>query len=485
MTGGGGVDDWGIAEVRALFGTSADVVEREVLVGGQRVWVVFLDGLTAGGDLAEQVLKPLMQLPRAETMQALLEQAAQAQVYCAVVERVHEAQQVADKLLHGFCAVLFPGTRTALCFEVKTTARRGPSAPESENTVKGAKDAFTETMRMNTSLLRRHLRTAQLRFVQRVVGRRTQTAVTVCYLEGLSAPELVERMLARLESIDIDGLLSPASVEEYVTGSRRTAFPLLQYTERPDTFCQGLLNGQIGLLVDGLPLGYLAPVNVGVLMRSTEDRAVDYISASCVRVLRYVALLAALLLPGLYVALATFHQQMLPTQLLLAIIEAKQQVPFDTVLEVVGLLAAFELLQEAGLHLPQAIGTAVSIIGGLVVGTTAVDARLVSPAALIVSASAGICGYTLPSRDLSDAVRVWRFALAVLAGIGGLFALTVGSVILLSHLAGLTSLDVAYLGPFSEARARGAVLRARLVRQKWRERALRPQDLKNQGDGDE
>ena len=156
---------------------------------------------------------------------------------------------------------------------------------------------------------------------------------------------------------------------------------------------------------------------------------------------------------------------------------------FDTVFEVVGLLAAFELLQEAGLHLPQAIGTAVSIIGGLVVGTTAVDARLVSPAALIVTASAGICGFTLPSRDLSDAVRIWRFALAILAGAGGLFALTAGGIALLIHLSGLTRLDVSYLAPFSDARARRAVLRPLLVRQKWRDTALHPQDLKNQGDG--
>ena len=252
-------------------------------------------------------------------------------------------------------------------------------------------------------------------------------------------------MEQRLAAIDIDGMLTPASVEEYVTGSRKTAFPLLQYTERPDTFCQGLLNGQVGLLVDGLPLGYLAPVDLGILMKSTEDRAVDYISATCLRVLRYLALLAALLLPGLYVAMATYHQEMIPTKLLLAIIDSKQEVPFDTVFEVIGLLAAFELLQEAGLHLPQAIGTAVSIIGGLAVGTTAVDARLISPAALIVAASAGICGFTLPSRDLSDAIRVWRFALAILAGVGGLFALTAGGVLLLIHLSGLTSLDVSYL----------------------------------------
>lgn len=476
---------WGIAELQALFGRSADVARRQIVAGGQRLEVLFLDGLCSGGDIAEQVIKPLMQAVRPGSMQELLEQAEKASVYCAVTERVYSARQAADKLLQGFCVVVFPGTDAALCFETKTSARRGPSAPESENTVKGAKDAFTETMRMNTSLLRRHLRSEQLRFVQKTVGRRSQTSVTICYLEGLSAPELVERMEKRLDGIDIDGLLTPASVEEYVTGSRRTAFPLLQYTERPDTFCQGLLNGQIGLLVDGLPLGYLAPVSLGILMSSTEDRAVDYISASCLRVLRYAALLCALLLPGLYVAMATFHQQMLPTKLLLAIIDSKREVPFDTVFEVVGLLAAFELLQEAGLHLPQAIGTAVSIIGGLVVGTTAVDARLVSPAALIVSASAGICGYTLPSRDLSDAIRVWRFLLTVLAGLGGLFGLSAGGLLLLAHLAGLSSFEVAYLSPFSDVRAKRVLLRPRLIRQKWRDAALRPQDMKNQGDGNE
>ena len=175
-----------------------------------------------------------------------------------------------------------------------------------------------------------------------------------------------------------------------------------------------------------------------------------------------------------------FHQQMLPSKLLLAIIESKKDVPFDTIFEILGLLAAFELLQQAGLHLPQAIGTAVSIIGGLVVGTAAVEARLVSPAALIVTASSGICGFTLPNRDLSDAVRVWRFALAALAGLWGLFGVTVGLLPLTVHLAALTSLDVAYLAPFSRATSGGAILRGRLRNDRFRDPALRPQDARRQ-----
>ena len=198
------------------------------------------------------------------------------------------------------------------------------------------------------------------------------------------------------------------------------------------------------------------------------------------RILRYLALGVSLLLPGIYAAMAMFHQQMLPTKLLLSIVESKQDVPFSTLFEVVGLLCAFELLQQAGLHLPQAIGTAVSIIGGLVVGTAAVDAKLVSPAALIVTASSGICGFTLPNRELSDALRLWRLGLTVLGGVFGLFGVTAGVLLLLVMLAGLESLGRSYLAPFGEAEVKGALVRERLAEQKWRDGTLRPLDERNQ-----
>ena len=372
----------------------------------------------------------------------------------------------------------FPGVG-AIAFEVKTGEKRGLSAPEVENTVKGPKDAFTETVRTNTSLIRRHMRTPELRLYETLVGRRSLTNVTVAYIEGLTAPHLVEEMKKRLDAIDIDGFLSPAAVEEYVTGSRPTAFPLLQYTERADKFCQGLLAGRVGLLVDGLPLGYLAPADLGYLMTSPEDRGMDYMSASAVRVLRYAALMLSLLLPAFYVAMAAFHQEMIPLPLLKAMIESKESVPFPTVMEVLGLLVAFELLQEAGIHLPQSIGQTVSIIGGLVVGTAAVEAKLISPAALIAVSVAGICGFALPGRDFADAVRLWRFAITLAASLAGLFGLAVGFVALLIHLAGLTCMDVAYLAPFSRAEHPG-ILRPRLKNQKFRDPSLAPKDLRNQ-----
>ena len=450
-------------DIQAIFVNAGDFEQRTVLAGGQMLTAFFIDGLTSGGDIAEYVLRPLGCLAPGP-MQAVYDRALCGGVWCASVSAADTADAAAQKLVNGFCVVVFPGLPQALCFEAKTGEKRGICAPEAENTVRGAKDAFTETVRTNTSLIRRHLRTPRLRLEELVLGTRTLTNVTLCYLDGVTPPERVARMRARLGEIQLRGLLSPASVEETVTGARRTAFPMMEYTERTDKFCQGLLAGQVGLLVDGLPEGFLAPVSLGRLMQSPEDRAVDHVSATCVRVLRYLAGLASLLLPGLYAAMAMYHQGMIPTKLLEAIIESKQNVPFPTILEVLGLLAAFEILQEAGLHLPQAIGTAVSIIGGLVVGTAAVDAKLVSPAALIVTASAGICGFALPSRDLSDALRIWRFALAALGGLAGLFGVTVGLLALLLHLAGLSSLGEAYLAPFSAVRAGGAFIRRRYGR---------------------
>lgn len=450
--------------IRSIFDEAGDFIVRQLQCGQNTLYAYAIDGLISGADTSDYVIKPITEHLSGETMEQLYIQALHGSVYNCVADPCEDLDTVALKLVNGFCVILFPGVG-AIAFEVRIGVGRSPGAPEVENTVKGPKDAFVETMRINTGLVRRHLRSPDLRLYGTQVGCKSLTNVSVVWIEGITDRELVEKMKQRLSSINIDGLISPSAVEEYVTGSRTTAFPLLQYTERTDRFCQGILNGQVGVLIDGLPLGYLAPVDVGSLMESQEDRGVDFISASCIRVLRYAALLISLLLPGFFIALSAFHHEMIPLPLLRSIIESRQDVPFSTAVEVLGLLIAFELLQESGIHLPQAVGQSVSVIGGIVVGTAAVEAKLISPAALIAVSIAGVCGFVQPNRDLAEAVRVWRFVLAVLGALGGLFGVTLGAIGLLIHLSGLTSLGQAYLAPFSEGKKPG-ILRGKLKDQK-------------------
>ena len=451
-------------EIRKAFDGASDFECRVLRSGKAVLYGYFIDGLVSGSFVSEYIYRPISQnLP--ENIEEAYQQALRGTVYNAVARPCKDLNDVKSKLVNGFCVILFPEVG-AIAFEARTGVNRGPQAPDVENTVKGPKDAFVETIRINTSLIRRHLRTPDLRLMGTVVGKQSLTNVAVVWIQGITDPDLVRSMNNRLASINIDSFLSPAAVEEYVTGSRATAFPLLQYTERPDRFAQGLLDGRVGLLVDGLPLGYLLPVDLGYLMESPEDRSRDYISASCIKVLRYASLLLSLLLPGIYIAMVMYHMKWIPENLLQVILNSKVDRPFSAAWEVLGLLIAYELIQEAGIHLPRAIGQSVSMIGGIVVGTAAVEAGLIAPMVLIVVSITGICGFVLPNRDLAQAVRVWRFGIGIAGMTLGIWGVTLGTGILLVHLMTLRSMGKCYLIPYPAGRG---ILRRRLVKEKKRQ----------------
>ena len=479
-----------VESLEEVFADCVDFSRREVALAGdgeRMLTLCYLSGMVKMERVSDYVLRPLAQdgaLAACPDMDSLMEKIKAGALYNLGVDERDTMDAAAADLVEGNCLLLFPGKSTALSFNVGTEEKRSVSDPENETVLKGSRDSFVESLRTNTSLVRRHLKAPELRIREQIVGRQSLTTVDVLWVEGITDPALVRRAEERLEAIDIDAVLSTGNIEEYIVDRTDTAFPLVQYTERPDRFCAGLAEGRVGLLIDGLPLGYLIPGVLGDFLRASQDKSGNWMLASVLLVLRGICLLLTLTLPAFYVAMVTFHQEMIPTRLALSIIAAKQDVPFISVFEVLILLLAFEILQEAGLRLPQSIGQTVSIIGGLVVGTAAVEAKIVSPAVLIVVAIAGIAGYTMPSQELAGALRIWRFVLAVLASVAGLFGLVMGAAALVVHLAGIESFGVSYLTPFAanagEQVEGHSFLRQPLPRTKLRPAALRPRNRRNQ-----
>ena len=471
-----------------VFRDCVDFTRRPVALEGLgELTLCYLGGMVRMERVSDYVLRPLAedaQLRACGSMARAMARMEEGALYNLGVARRDTLDQAAADLVAGWCLLFFPGERAALSFFTGTEEKRSVSAPAGETVLKGARDGFVESVRTNTSIVRRHLKAPELRIKEQTVVRQSLTLVDVLYLEGITDPGLVEQLWDKLADMDVDGVFSTGGIEEYIVPAHRTPFPLVQYTERSDRFCAGLCEGRVGLLIDGIPLGYLTPSVLGNFLQAPQDKSNSWLLATALTLLRYGCMLLTLFLPALYVAMVTFHQEMIPTRLALSIIAAKQDVPFRSAFEVIVLLLAFEILQEAGLRLPQSIGQTVSIIGGLVVGSAAVEAKIISPAVLIVVAIAGIAGYTMPSQELAGALRLWRFLLAVLASAAGLFGAVMGAAALVVHLAGLESFGVPYLTPFAVsagAQAREHVfLRRPLPQIKQRPAALRPRNRRKQ-----
>ncbi len=469
-----------------IFAGCQDYESRRVRAGetGPVVYACWLDGVVSGADAAEQVLKPLSDparfgaAVRAEEVMALLEEGG---VYGPSMKRAEAMDELADAIAYGHCALVFSGA--AYVFQVKTSQHRSVQEPTVEKSVKGGKDAFVEVLRVNTALVRSRLHTPKLKLAQTTVGRKSRSLAAVMWLEGVADPALPREMMARLKALDVDGAVMPNVLDSGLVDAPRSPFPQLIHTERPDRLAALLLQGRAAVLVDGIPVAFAAPAFFPEFLKTTEDDSQHFLAASAVRFLRWMSLILTLLLPAFYVAVATYHPEMLPTTLLLSVIKSKQSVPFSTAVEILGLLVAFELLQEAGLRLPNPVGQTVSIIGALIVGQSAVEAKVVSPIAVIVVALAGIAGYTMPSQDMGAALRIFRFALVLAATFAGMFGIIMGAAALVWHLCSLESFGRAYMSPLTGGRpgdTGGVFTRRPLWRDLYRDPSFNGGDVRKQ-----
>ena len=360
--------------------------------------------------------------------------------------------KVVEHVLTGEAALFIEGARECVVFEAKGWEHRGIEEPHTEKVVRGPREGFSELLRANTALVRRRLRTPDLRMDSMKVGRRSKTDLVIAYVEGLTNPRLVAAVRERVDHIDTDILPDSGFVEEFIEDYPYSPFPQMQYTERPDRFCAGLSEGLVGLIVDGSPMALLAPGNLASFFQSPEDYYERFPYGGPLRALRYVAGVIALTFPALYVAISLFHQEMLPTRLALAIAGSHMPVPFPVLVEAILMEVALELIREASVRLPDPVGQTMGFVGALLLGDAAVSAGLVSPIMVIVVAVTGLASFTIPHYPTGLAVRLLRFPLLLLSAWLGLFGLMAGVMAIALHLGALTSFGVPYLEPLMKPR---------------------------------
>lgn len=476
-------------KAKNILGDSADVIFSDFHIGANgkvKMTLLYIDGLVDTNLINDFILKPLItgeQFNYLDNSRDIVNLIEEGRLYFASHKVVYTTEDCLAEVMMGNVAIIFDNVNTAITFDVKGFDKRSITEPSGENVLKGAKDTFIEVLRTNTALVRRKISTPNLKVKQVVVGEQTITHIAIIYIDGITNANLVDEVIKRIEGLEIDEVVTIGYIEEYIIDNKITAFPLLASTERTDKFCANIISGRVGVLIDGLPMGIVIPGVLNQFLQAPEDYAQNYLVSSIIRLMRYFLMFLTLLLPGFYVSVVTFHQEMIPTDLALSIASSKQGVPFPSFVEVLLMLIAFEILLEAGLRLPKNIGDAVSIVGALIVGEAAVSARIVSPGIVIVVALTALATFTMPNQDLSNALRLWRFVLTIFSSIAGLVGLAIGSLLLLLHLCTIETFGIPYLIPFVSHEGReyaDTIFRLPLYLNKYRPDELKVKNKRKQ-----
>ncbi|WP_010496040.1 spore germination protein [Paenibacillus elgii] len=427
-----------------LFKDCSDFVIREFRIEQSLPAILFfVDGM-AKTELVNETMKSLMILEGGEE---LIDNISDTTL---PVSQIQKADNYADMLLSvlgGDTGLIVECNNKALLLGMRGMEKRSINEPDTESVVRGPREGFVENIRTNTSMVRRKLKTPHLKMKPMTLGRESNTNVVVTYLDDLADPSVVHEVVKRLEKINIDAVLESGYIEELIQDSTYSPFPQLQYTERPDVVAAALLQGRVGIMVDGTPFTLIVPFVFAEIMQASEDYYERYQIATLIRWLRYTFMVLSLLTPALYVAITTYHQDLLPTSLMLSVAAAREAIPFPAVVEALIMEVTFEALREAGIRLPKAIGSAVSILGALVVGQSAVQAGIVSAPMVIVVSLTGIASFTIPRFNGAIAIRMLRFPILIAASLFGMYGILIMIMLIMGHLANLRSFGIPYLSP--------------------------------------
>jgi len=442
-----------------------------------RYCIIYADGMINKQVIVEYIIEQLMDVNLQNlnvieriSSKNILDIIAKNVINVAEVKKEEDIDKMIGDMLYGDTIVLMEGVNEALVLDSKGWATRAIDEPPSEKKVKGPREGFTESIITNTTLIRRKVKNKDLKFTFMELGEETKTKIALCYLDKLVLPDILEELKRRLSKINIDGVLESQYIEEFISDTPLSIFKTIGSTESPDAAAGKILEGRIVVLCDGTPFVLTLPYIFIEYFQSYEDYYNNYIFSSFNRILRIFAFFLSISVPSLYVAITSFHQELIPTSLLLSIYASRIGIPFPTIVEAVFMLIGFDILREAGARLPEPIGQAVSIIGALVLGDAAVNARIVSAPMVIVTALTGLASFLLP--NMVGVLIIIRFILLILSSILGLYGYIFGIMALFIYLVSIRSFGVPYM--MNSSIIRFEDMRDASVRKSWPYMNFRP-----------
>ena len=462
----------GATEFKKLFVDDDTFVTREFLCGKRQCCIAFVNGLVNVELISRHIIEPLMRADPPENGD-ITNYLLQSVIIADEVGKHTELGEMANAVISGNTIVFVEGSQYALTFNTKKWTVRAITEPESEKVIKGPREGFNESLIIDLALIRRKISTTDLKFKFRKIGRRSNTTVCVCYLQALANQAVIDELNHRLDAIDIDSVLSVNYIDELIRDSPMSMFLTMGTTERPDVVASKLLEGRVAILIEGCPCGLTAPFIFIEYFQAAEDYYSNFWMTSVGRVMRIIGFVSTITVPAIYVALTTIHQEMVPTSLLLAINAARQQVPLPTVVELIVMLVAFEILREAGARLPSFLGQSLSVVGGLIIGQAAVEARLISAPIVIVVSFAGITGLLVPK--LEGPIFILRIIFVLSASVLGFYGLMFGMTGMFIHLAGIRSFGVPYM--YGAQPANMQEFKDTVIRAPWWHMVMRPRHI--------
>ena len=457
---------------------NSDIVVREFTLTARNrqygAFLIYIDGMVDTKIINDFVLEPLMLRNRANSYDGnetrVVSEAISNNITVRKVKKFDLVDYIYNSLVPqnavkkkksfndilpdinmGNCLLFVDTIDTAFSIDAKGFKQRGVDSPKNETVIRGAQEAFTEAIRTNTSMIRRFVNNENLVIESLSVGKVTKTKCAVCYMKDIANDDLVAEVKYRLNNLDIDTIISSGQLEQLIEDNSKCSLPQMLSTERPDKAANHILSGRVVVIVNGSPYVLIMPCVFVDFLSSAEDPNLKFQYANLLKFVRLVAFFITLLLPGLYVAITNFHQEIIPTELLFAIVASRESVPFPIIVEILAMEISFELIREASLRVPSPIGTTIGIIGALILGQAAVEASIVSPILIIIIAITGITSFAIPDFYLSFHLRIARFLYIIagfLAGFLGIGIVLFGHLILLCSL---KSFGVSYLAPYIPA----------------------------------